>query len=429
MAAPGGPALSSAAPNLQAPRPLFSLELAGVPVLLLADSGAKCSCIRQTFLLSLQEKAAGSIVIRPSAVALSGAGGGSIASDKVAWITVVAGDGVRKDKPISWPFFVVPDLCCEVLAGVDLLAYLGATLDIAKAAVLFSATPQDVALLTVNDVQLPPFQLSVIAVRATAPLATHAVGPMVGYCDPTHPMVLEGAVKIKEGGTTHVLVGNPSLEPQSIPRGCCVGTLLPMPEPAEWVPVDQLELVVGPLQRASPPEREEERQPRAMEPADKQALLDKLQLQCPPEWREKYEALILEFADVCSVSDMDMGKAKGYEHVINLSSPNPVHVKQFRVPMAQHDFVRKRVAELHRLGLLERSDSPYNTPIFAVPKKSLPGEPIKYRLIQDLRALNEVTLQDKHTIADVRACLDRVGQLKAKVFSSLDLNPCVERRF
>ena len=51
----------------------------------------------------------------------------------------------------------------------------------------------------------------------------------------------------------------------------------------------------------------------------------------------------------------------------------------------------------------------------------MPGEPPKYRLIQDLRALNEVTKVDKHSIADVRTCLDRIGELNAAVFSSIDL--------
>ena len=136
---------------------------------------------------------------------------------------------------------------------------------------------------------------------------------------------------------------------------------------------------------------------------------------------KKYWALVDKFHDIFSDSEDDLGHTTSIEHDIKLKSNDPIHIKQFRIPFSQRQFIETKVNHLVKQKVLENSTSPYNTPIFAIPKKPVPGQPQGYRLIQDLRAINEHSLTDKYNLADIKECMDKVGTRNAKVFSSLDL--------
>ena len=156
---------------------------------------------------------------------------------------------------------------------------------------------------------------------------------------------------------------------------------------------------------------------------EKQLHLRKnLKIPCPDkQWAKQYWALVDSFHDIFSDSEDDLGHTNTIEHNIRLKSQDPIHIKQFRIPFSQRQFIENKVNHLIKQNVLEESTSPYNTPIFAIPKKPVPGQPQGYRLIQDLRAINEHSLTDKYNLADIKECMDKVGTRNAKVFSSLDL--------
>ena len=234
--------------------------------------------------------------------------------------------------------------------------------------------------------------------------------------------VLPGIMQTDEAGTAVIAATNATGSQRLIRRGDVLGEALPIDAPeSAWLTEQAALAHVTPVQPPEAPARAPPRLSQAQLHARRAQLRPRLQIACPPENYEDYANLLLEFADVFSLDDNDLGFSNVYEHRIDLTSDNPVHVQQFRIPLSQQAFVNTRVRELIDMNLVEPSTSPYNTPIFAVPKKTMPGEAPKYRLIQDLRALNRLTKQDKHTIMDVRACLDKIGELHAAVFSSIDL--------
>ena len=156
---------------------------------------------------------------------------------------------------------------------------------------------------------------------------------------------------------------------------------------------------------------------------EKQLHLRKnLKISCTDQkMAKRYWALVDSYHDIFSDSEDDLGHTTSIEHDIKLKSEDPIHIKQFRIPFSQRQFIENKVNHLVKQKVLEDSTSPYNTPIFAIPKKPVPGQPQGYRLIQDLRAINEHSLTDKYNLADIKECMDKVGTRNATVFSSLDL--------
>ena len=322
----------------------------------------------------------------------------------------------------TWPFYEISNLDSQGLAGVDLLRFINADINWESNTVTPGKPPEQIALIATQNMDINGDSAKVVKVKAMEHGSDSPQRGMTGVCS-AHPDVLhEGIVQTDRDGYTYVSVPNHFAETRSVKKGEILGSFFPLDkkdlkDPATAVdaaikvaPVSQAP--VGSARSAVPSRGTEERQ----------AILRRLlKISAPHSHQAQYQKLLLEFHDVFSLDETDLGKANTYQHDIQLTTDEPVHVKQFRIPLAQKEFIQDRLKQLAELRLIEPSVSPYNTPMFAVPKKGLPGEPIKYRLIQDLRALNAVTKKDKHSIMDVRTCLDRIGERGATVFSSVDL--------
>ena len=50
------------------------------------------------------------------------------------------------------------------------------------------------------------------------------------------------------------------------------------------------------------------------------------------EFLHLYQQLIFDYHDVCSKSKYDIGRTEVIEHKVVLNSPDPIHVRQFRIP-------------------------------------------------------------------------------------------------
>ena len=323
---------------------------------------------------------------------------------------------------VTWPFFVVDNLSSDLLAGIDLLTHVNASIDTATNKVTIHGPASAVCLVAQHDVGLDPLSTTTVKVRAASVRSNNSVSNATGMALPgaMDPLV-PGVISTDANGFSTVAIINRSAAPASLPRGSVLGSFTQILQPeSTWLTAQQTLNAIAPVQ-TPPPQPPTPPMPAQERLQRRQRLRPLLNVNCPPEWQAKYVNLLLQFDDVFSLHDADLGRTSVYEHRIDLSTDNPVHVAQFRIPLRQQQFVNNRVRELADLNLLEPSTSPYNTPIFAVPKKTAPGEPQRYRLIQDLRALNAVTKVDKHSIMDVRACLDKIGELQAAVFSSIDL--------
>ena len=130
-------------------------------------------------------------------------------------------------------------------------------------------------------------------------------------------------------------------------------------------------------------------------------FIAKLNIKCPPEYRKRYEDLLVKYHHVFSKDEYDLGWTEKVSHRIKLKHDKPIYTK-FRSPI-------KRVS-------MNSSKSRYNSPIFCVKKKD--GS---WRPVVDLRVINKVTVEDSYSIRDVNACIDEIGAERSNVFSTMDL--------
>ena len=73
---------------------------------------------------------------------------------------------------------------------------------------------------------------------------------------------------------------------------------------------------------------------------------------------------------------------------------------------------------------IQPSTSPYNSPLFCV-KKPLPASDPhakpSYRIVQDFRALNLKTLDQKYVLREIQECITAIGLAQSTIFSTIDL--------
>ena len=105
------------------------------------------------------------------------------------------------------------------------------------------------------------------------------------------------------------------------------------------------------------------------------------------------------------------------EHRVSMKSDEPIHTRQFRIPLEHRQTIYDWVDELLKKGAIEVSRSRFNSPIFQVPKPHGHG----MRAVLDFRAVNLNSVPDRYTIREVRDCVDEVGLAGSKVFSTIDL--------
>ena len=400
-------------------RPHLPVRVGRAPVSMLIDTGAKFSCISDSCLAAIETINATKFRRTPARTTLVGANKSVLDCAELAHLPLRL-----PHTAIQWPVFIVKDLGADLLAGVDMLARLGAAVNASSGKVTFSTHAQKeekIMLIATSDVAIDPCSTATVKVRAAGVTSNQSTPSITGIADSQYGTLIPGIISTDANGGSTVAFLNCTTMRAKVSKGDVVGCLDKVEAKEEtWLTEQQTAAAICPVQEPPPQPPPPPLSQRHVQER-RRRLAECLHIECPPQLRQQYEQLLLEFQDVFSLDDNDLGFTNAYEHKIELTSTNPVHVKQFRVPLAQQQFINDRVKELAKLKVIEPSTSPYNTPMFAVPKKTKPGEPPAYRLIQDLRQLNKLTKTDKHSICDVRTCLDRIGELKAKVFSSIDL--------
>jgi len=106
---------------------------------------------------------------------------------------------------------------------------------------------------------------------------------------------------------------------------------------------------------------------------------------------------------------------RSVKHHIRLL-PDAVPLKRGPYPLSGPKLVamREQMEKLFQAGWIEPSHSPWGAPVIMVPKKSL-----EYRMCDDFRDLNTVTIDDSYPLPRLDVLLHRAG--RAKFFSKIDL--------
>ena len=94
-----------------------------------------------------------------------------------------------------------------------------------------------------------------------------------------------------------------------------------------------------------------------------------------------------------------------FEIKVSLTSEDPIHVRQFRIPFEHRQTICDWVDELLKKGAIEVSRSCFNSPIFLVPKAGGRG----MRAVLDFCQVNSALVPDRYTIWEVRDCVDEIG--------------------
>ena len=131
--------------------------------------------------------------------------------------------------------------------------------------------------------------------------------------------------------------------------------------------------------------------------------------------KSDYLSLLYNNRDIFSLNKFDLGCTNLVQHRINLRHQDPIHSRQFRIPMDHEDEINLYCDQLLLANVIQSSRSPYNSSIFVVRKKDLSP-----RIVLDFRAINWATQPDKYSVKDVRDCIDTIGRNGSKIFSTMD---------
>ena len=126
--------------------------------------------------------------------------------------------------------------------------------------------------------------------------------------------------------------------------------------------------------------------------------------------RGKVERLLVEYQDVFSTGEFDIGRTTLVKHSIDTGDAAPIRQPLRRSSPQQREEVERQVQELLSKGLIQPSDSPWASPVVLVSKKD--GSK---RLCLDYRRLNAVTKKDAYPLPRIDDSLDSLGN--AKYFS------------
>lgn len=128
----------------------------------------------------------------------------------------------------------------------------------------------------------------------------------------------------------------------------------------------------------------------------------------------RVERLLVDYADVFSQGDHDLGRTSLVKHHIHTGNCAPIKEPPRRIAPARRDEVERAVNELWSQGVIEKSSSPWSSAIVPVKKKD--GST---RVCVDYRSLNAVTTKDSYPLPRIDDTLDALEG--AQWFSTLDL--------
>ena len=133
-----------------------------------------------------------------------------------------------------------------------------------------------------------------------------------------------------------------------------------------------------------------------------------------PEERQEARKLLLEYRDIFSEGEYDIGSTQLVKHKIQLTDNAPFKQRHRRIPPSMYQEVRDHLHKLLDTGVIRESESPWASAIVLVRKRN--GD---LRFCIDYRQLNQRTVKDSYALPRVQETLDFLGG--AKYFSCLDL--------
>jgi Reverse transcriptase (RNA-dependent DNA polymerase)/RNase H-like domain found in reverse transcriptase/Integrase zinc binding domain/Integrase core domain len=401
-------------------RPYAKATIHGEKVLCLFDTGADVSCVNSVVFLnwrSGQKVNDGERSKSGARMVLANEGQGKSKPLKAAGGQVLKVQGNQKikleidGKMVEHPFLVIDDLNESMILGIDFITKHG--LNYSPATREFS-WENEVSkwsqgfCKSIRSEKIPALSSKLIKVNliTTGGRKPHSQ-EVISACAAVEGRPLlcgsPGLVRHQEGVAT-ILIKNCAPVDVEIKRDESVGRIenltgWEIKTITEKVPITQ---VMSTKLRLSK--------------GDAKFIKENANLNVPEKYLEKYMDALLDYQEIISKHKNDLGRSETLQHEISLKNKEPVYVKQFRIPEAHREQAELQVIEWLKLGVVEPCRSKFNSPLFMVSKKD--GG---LRIVQDFRALNEQTMEDKYSMHDVSECVAQIGRAGSTIFSTIDL--------
>ena len=151
----------------------------------------------------------------------------------------------------------------------------------------------------------------------------------------------------------------------------------------------------------------------------------------PEETKLEFKKLKADYPEVFSLNNQDIGHTQLVTMHVDTGDSPPICQKPYTLPLKHYSWVQQEVETLERAGIIKKSLSPWASPIVVVPKKSIPGEPPRWRMCVDFRKINDLQPQvrrvDSATSGNISLVpLPKIDEMYAalrgaKIFTTLDL--------
>ena len=149
--------------------------------------------------------------------------------------------------------------------------------------------------------------------------------------------------------------------------------------------------------------------------SDVKGILERMEVgDISPDQKAALQSLLLQYSDVFSQDEDDIGLCQDISHRIYTKDDIPVKVPHRRIPPHHWQEVQDYLQQCLDKGVIRESFSPYAAPVVLVRKKD--G---KLRLCVDYRALNTKTHKDAYPLPRIEEALEALRG--AQYFCSLDL--------
>jgi len=331
---------------------------------------------------------------------------------------------VLQGRTIAHEVLVVNTLKSGAILGADFLTRHGAGIDMKTGSISFiepvehppttsgEQAPEQASVYAAEEMYLPsrtiiPIKLKIRTGRGqpVRPLTTGFIEEnWRKHQDHQATALLEAICVTDSDSNINAGLMNAGFTEVRIPKGQLIGSFNPI-SPGECFPIEELRL---------PPTSADDNKPI---PAEKQMAIQQLVVGGPTWFQIDLKAILCQYHMVISKDPYDLGRTEVMPHQLQLKTPDPVHVKQFRIPWEHRQFLDDFVTELLKKGCIQESRSPFNAPIFCVKKPHGQG----LRVVQDFRFLNFATMEDKYIMREIQDCIDQIGLRRSCVFSTIDL--------
>ena len=281
-----------------------------------------------------------------------------------------------------------------VLIGMDIMRPLRARIDTNGTATPAQLDPQTIHLNAAQQQDRPPTSRALLLQTTDIPAETarlircHNPWPSedVYFCpEDALPAFVTGVLALSSGSEVWIAIHNHRPEPLRLHSGQNVGTL-------DVVAVaDSQPPAATPKPMCQPPI------PEYLSPIQQQQLKD----------------LFKEFSDTISQGEDDLGCTPLLQHTIETNGP-PLRQPYRRQNLAVRREEMAQVQQMLTSGVIRPPNSPWASPVVMVKKKD--GS---LRFCVDFRQLNALTIKDAHPLPRIDDLLDALHV--ARWFSTLDL--------